>query len=96
MTSEHANPVRDAQVLLTRIVQTLVKDECVVRVDAETSAAETVLRLHVATKDVGKVIGKEGRIASSVRTILAALGAKEGVRFRLNISTAERLPTRAG
>ena len=55
-----------------------------------------VLRLHVATKDVGKVIGKEGRIASSVRTILAALGAKEGVRFRLNISAAARMPTQTG
>jgi len=96
MTSEHANPVLHAQLLLTRIVQTLVKDERVVRVDAETSAAETVLRLHVAMKDVGKVIGKEGRIASSVRTILAALGAKEGVRFRLNIATAEGMPTQAG
>jgi predicted RNA-binding protein YlqC (UPF0109 family) len=45
----------------------------------------TVLELRVAKSDVGKVIGKHGRTARSIRTILGAAGMKLGRRFTLEI-----------
>ena len=44
-----------------------------------------VLELRVAKDDVGKVIGKEGRTAQSMRTILAAVSTKLGRRAQLDI-----------
>jgi predicted RNA-binding protein YlqC (UPF0109 family) len=45
----------------------------------------TVLELKVAPSDLGKVIGKQGRTARSVRTILGAAGMKLNRRFTLEI-----------
>jgi predicted RNA-binding protein YlqC (UPF0109 family) len=45
----------------------------------------TVLELRVAQSDVGKVIGKQGRTARSIRTILGAAGMKLNRRFTLEI-----------
>jgi uncharacterized protein len=45
----------------------------------------TVIELRVARDDVGKVIGKEGRTAQSMRTILTAASAKSGRRVHLDI-----------
>ena len=44
-----------------------------------------VLRLHVAPDDVGKVIGRQGRIARALRTVVRAVGAREGRRIVLEI-----------
>jgi uncharacterized protein len=58
-------------------------DEVVVRaIDGEQS---TVLELRVAPSDLGKVIGKQGRTARSIRTILGAAGMKLKRRFTLEI-----------
>jgi predicted RNA-binding protein YlqC (UPF0109 family) len=45
----------------------------------------TLLELRVAREDIGKVIGKEGRTAQSMRTILTAVSAKLGRRANLDI-----------
>jgi predicted RNA-binding protein YlqC (UPF0109 family) len=45
----------------------------------------TVLELKVAASDVGKVIGKQGRTARSIRTLLGACGVKLNRRFNLEI-----------
>ena len=45
----------------------------------------TVLELRVAASDLGKVIGKQGRTARSIRTILGAAGMKLNRRFTLEI-----------
>ncbi len=45
----------------------------------------TVVELHVAKDDIGKVIGKEGRTAQSMRTLLTALSTKLGKRAHLDI-----------
>ena len=45
----------------------------------------TVLELKVAASDLGKVIGKQGRTARSIRTILGAAGMKLNRRFTLEI-----------
>lgn len=60
-----------------------IPEEVVVKsVDGEQS---TVLELKVAPSDLGKVIGKQGRTARSIRTILGAAGMKLNRRFTLEI-----------
>lgn len=46
---------------------------------------DLLLNVRVSKDDVGKVIGKEGRIASSLRTLVKAYGAKNNVKVMLNI-----------
>jgi predicted RNA-binding protein YlqC (UPF0109 family) len=45
----------------------------------------TVLELHVAAEDVGKVIGRQGRVARALRTIVRASGARSNERAHLDI-----------
>lgn len=71
--------------LVTEIAKALVDipDEVVVReVQGEQC---TVLELRVAPSDLGKVIGKQGRTARSIRTLLGAAGMKLNRRFTLEI-----------
>lgn len=71
--------------LIEMIAKALVDkpDEVVVRaIDGEQS---TVLELRVAPDDLGKVIGKQGRTARSIRTLLGAAGMKLKRRFTLEI-----------
>ena len=71
--------------LIEMIAKALVDnpDEVVVRaIEGEQS---TVLELRVAPNDLGKVIGKQGRTARSIRTILGAAGMKLKRRFTLEI-----------
>lgn len=71
--------------LVEEIAKALVDipDEVVVReVQGEQT---TVLELRVAPSDLGKVIGKQGRTARSVRTLLGAIGMKLNRRFTLEI-----------
>jgi predicted RNA-binding protein YlqC (UPF0109 family) len=71
--------------LITAIARTLVDKPEDVVVDATTQADATVLRLRVAPTDIGKVIGKQGRTARSLRTILSAASMKLQHRFSLDI-----------
>jgi predicted RNA-binding protein YlqC (UPF0109 family) len=71
--------------LIEMIAKALVDhpEEVVVRpIEGEQS---TVLELRVAANDLGKVIGKQGRTARSIRTILGAAGMKLKRRFTLEI-----------
>ncbi len=54
----------------------------VTQIDGEQT---TILELRVAQTDLGKVIGKQGRTARAIRTILAAAGMKQRRRFNLEI-----------
>jgi len=77
--------VPDMRTLVTEIAQALVDDPAAVRVEAISEADSTVLRLFVAPSDIGKVIGKQGRTARSLRTILSAASMKLHHRFALDI-----------
>lgn len=82
--------VSEMQTLMTEITRALVDDADAVRVEAITDQEATVLRLHVAPSDIGKVIGKQGRTARSLRTILGAASMKLQRRFSLDIVEAGR------
>jgi len=56
-----------------------------VEVEAVNRGDNTILELRVAPQDVGKMIGKQGRTARSVRTILGAVGMKLRHRYTLDI-----------
>jgi len=73
------------QQLLLMIVQTLVDDSDAVEVDCIEDEEATTLNLRVAWADTGKVIGKQGRTARSIRTIMSAAGMKLHRRYSLNI-----------
>jgi len=77
------------QALMTEIAQALVDTPDAVRVEAIKETESTILRLHVAPSDIGKVIGKQGRTARSLRTILSAASMKLQHRYSLDIVEAE-------
>ena len=62
--------------LLTYIARNLVDHPDAVEVTEHAGDGETVLELRVASEDMGKVIGKQGRIAKAIRTVVKAATAK--------------------
>lgn len=78
--------------LVTEIARALVDSPESVSVEAIEEGDGTVLRLRVAPSDIGKVIGKQGRTARSLRTILAAASMKLKHRFALDIVEQEGSP----
>jgi len=77
--------VGDAKVLLEHVTKALVDAPDQVSVDQFDEDGETVLELTVAESDLGKVIGKSGRTARALRTLLSAAGAKIHKRYALEI-----------
>ena len=71
--------------LLAELARRLVDEPDAVRVDEIERDGAHVLQLHVAKDDVGKVIGRQGRIARALRTIVRAGAAREGRRVLLEI-----------
>ncbi|MBE7075825.1 MAG: KH domain-containing protein [Clostridiales bacterium] len=62
--------------LLNFLVKTLVSNENEVKVEKEEDDKTITYRVKVAESDIGKVIGKNGKTASSIRTIMRSIGAK--------------------
>ncbi|MBT8365807.1 MAG: KH domain-containing protein [Deltaproteobacteria bacterium] len=71
--------------LIERIARALVDSPEEVMVTAIKGNQATVLELKVAKEDLGKIIGKQGRTARSLRTIIGAASAKERKRVVLEI-----------
>jgi uncharacterized protein len=71
--------------LLEYLARQLVDDPDAVRVETADEDDAIVLRLHVAEDDVGKVIGRQGRIARALRTVVRASAARERRRVLLEI-----------
>ena len=74
----------DVRALVEQIAKWLVDEPgevLVTQIDGET----TVLELEVAEKDVGKVIGRSGRVARALRALVAAAGLRAQKRFALEI-----------
>lgn len=71
--------------LVEYIVKSLVDSPDAVSINVVEGEKSTILELKVASEDVGKVIGKQGRIAKAIRTILSASATKSGKRAVLEI-----------
>jgi uncharacterized protein len=78
------NQSGDMRALIEQIAKALVDEPDKVSVE-QVDGDTTVLELRVAQGDLGKVIGKQGRTARSMRTILGAAGMKLHRRFTLEI-----------
>jgi uncharacterized protein len=73
--------------LLEYLARQLVDEPEAVRIEqGEDEDGTLVLRLEVADADVGKVIGRQGRIARALRTVMRASAAGEGRRVQVEIS----------
>jgi uncharacterized protein len=71
--------------LVEYLARRLVDEPDAVRVEELQRDGDTILQLHVAKDDVGKVIGRQGRIARALRTIVRASGAHQNERVQLEI-----------
>jgi predicted RNA-binding protein YlqC (UPF0109 family) len=72
--------------LVAELARRLVDEPDAVRVEeVEEEDGTLLLRLHVGEGDVGKVIGRQGRIARALRTIVRAGGVEAGRRLQLEI-----------
>lgn len=71
--------------LIEYIAKSLVDDSAAVSVEETEGERGSVLQLRVAENDIGKVIGKYGRIAKALRTVLSASSGKSGKRYSLEI-----------
>ena len=72
--------------LLAYLARELVDDPEAVRVEEEERDDALVLVLHVAPDDIGKVIGRQGRIARALRTLVRASSARDGRRVLVEIA----------
>jgi predicted RNA-binding protein YlqC (UPF0109 family) len=75
----------NVQELLYQIVIALVDDPDEVQVTSTDSKQGTAFRVTVAPTDVGKIIGKSGRTARSLRSLLSAMGMKLKTQYSLDI-----------
>jgi uncharacterized protein len=80
-----SEPTGDVRALIEQIAKVLVDAPDEVTVDPVEEDGSTVLELTVAENDLGKVIGKSGRTARAMRTILGAAGVKLNKRVTLEI-----------
>ena len=72
--------------VLEYVARNIVDDPDGVFVEtSERRGGDIELRLHVSPSDMGKVIGRRGRVAQALRQVVAAAGTKEGVRASLDI-----------
>ena len=72
--------------LVEYIARSIVDQPDMVSTTQEHSGDRVIITLRVAPEDVGKVIGKQGRIISAIRTLLKVAATKEGVRVFLEVS----------
>ncbi|MFL5920008.1 MAG: KH domain-containing protein [Gaiellaceae bacterium] len=71
--------------LVEYLARRLVDEPDAVRVDEIEREGDMILQLHVARDDVGKVIGRQGRIARALRTVVRASSARRSGRTLLEI-----------
>ncbi len=77
------------QELIEYIAKSLVDDPTQVEVNQLRRGAQVLLSLKVAKEDMGRIIGKGGRVAGAMRTLLRVAAAQEGKRATLDIVEPE-------
>ncbi|MBE8954291.1 MAG: KH domain-containing protein [Quinella sp. 2Q5] len=73
------------QELVTVLAKALVEKPEEVQVESVEEEDRTVLKLHVAQDDMGRVIGKQGRIAKAIRTIVKSAATREKKKVTVDI-----------
>ena len=73
------------QELVTVLAKALVEKPEEVQVESVEEEDRTVLKLHVAQEDMGRVIGKQGRIAKAIRTIVKSAATREKKKVSVDI-----------
>lgn len=73
------------QELVTVLAKALVEKPEEVQVETVEEEDRTVLKLHVAQEDMGRVIGKQGRIAKAIRTIVKSAATREKKKITVDI-----------
>jgi predicted RNA-binding protein YlqC (UPF0109 family) len=71
--------------LLEYIVKSIVAEPDAVKISEENSEDGLLIKLEVAPDDKGRVIGRQGRVAQALRTLLRVKAAKDNTRVRLEI-----------
>ena len=82
MSGDAANPVRD---IVEVVARALVDHPDAVKVTETERRGMTVLELTTAPGDMGKIIGRQGRTAAALRTLVSLTAEKQGVRAQLDI-----------
>ncbi|MFP5318334.1 MAG: KH domain-containing protein [Acidimicrobiia bacterium] len=72
--------------VLEYLAKSIVDDRESVVIEAEEGRKALTLRLHVAPSDMGRIIGRRGRVAQAIRTVVRAAGAREGVEANVDIA----------
>ena len=78
---ESEAPAATAKAVLEYVVSALVQDEDAVRVDVDDSKRTLQLEVRVGPDDMGRVIGRRGRVANAIRTLTRAAAARDGVEI---------------
>lgn len=71
--------------VVTYLVNSIASDTEAVVINTEERGDSVRFRIHVAPEDMGRVIGRRGRVAQAIRTVVAAAGARDGVQTSVDI-----------
>ena len=71
--------------VVTYLVNSIASDSEAVVINTEERGDSVRFRIHVAPEDMGRVIGRRGRVAQAIRTVVAAAGARDGVQTSVDI-----------
>jgi len=71
--------------VVTYLVHSIASDSDAVVINTEEHGNSVRFRIHVAPEDMGRVIGRRGRVAQAIRTVVAAAGARDGVQTSVDI-----------
>jgi predicted RNA-binding protein YlqC (UPF0109 family) len=85
MTTDGATPASPLRAVVETVVRALVDKPDSVRVNETERRGMTVLELTTAPNDMGKIIGRQGRTAAALRTLVALTAEKHGKRAQLDI-----------
>lgn len=69
--------------ILEVMIKNLVEEPNAVSVEEVSNEKETILKVKVSEKDMGRVIGKQGRMAKSIRTVMKAIAVKKNEKISI-------------
>jgi predicted RNA-binding protein YlqC (UPF0109 family) len=79
------NNSNNVEALVSSMIMAIVDDRAAVNVTVSDTQKGLLFEVKVGKDDVGKIIGKQGRIANAIRTLAKAAGARDGLRVMVNV-----------